>query len=219
MNGIESLLIGYQAAALTVLDGELASVRLAFPMNPASWKDSHKSEWADHNIPGRSHPLSHWTGGGPREISFSVELDTRTKTIAPTNVGVLFRGVNRFARTRPSYGPIQPGKGSQSRHDKLILCVNFLKALTKPRPIQRSSFTEVAQYAAPPFVLFEWGRWSRIRCITRSVDVEYLRFTPDLLPVAAKVDVVLHEQPLEMAEWSKTLLDGDPFIPGEAGLV
>ena len=200
-------------AALIVTDGDLQSLVFSFPINPSTFKDSHSANYADHAVIGRSHPKSMWTNSGNRDISFTLNLDSRTGTFNIKNAGVV---------QRVRFGPAREGTVELIRRDfrspevaskeptaKLMLAANFLRALTKPRIFERDRSFEGEIYSGPPPVLFCWGPYFRIRCIVRTVTVDWQQFTEDLVPTRASVSISMSEQPLRPVSFQEYASRGD----------
>lgn len=198
-------------AYLAVLDGENSSIVFKFPINPASWTDSHGANYADHAIIGRSHPRSQWMSGKPREIAFSLDLDARNDDFALTKVGVVLRG-NPIDPTNGVFGldkSLQSSRSPVGRIDSMMAIVRFLQALVKPRLVNKSFSNESETFSAPPKVLFVWGDHFRIRSIVRDVNFTWTQHTPNLDPLKGKVSIVLHEQPIRPSSWKRHLRLGD----------
>jgi hypothetical protein len=186
-------------------------------MNPESFTDNHSANYADHAVIGRAHPRSQWVSSGEREISFTLELDSRNETSRLGSLGVKMRDFGTSisyptARLIPSYGKDDPGVHGYDIAEpekRLMVVANFLRALTKPKVFSAEQTFGNEIFSAPPKVLFVWGPYFRVRCIVRSVEIEWLQFSPELVPTRAAVDITLHEQPLAPVTYDDYLKRGD----------
>lgn len=179
---------------LAILDGPYVDTVFVFPINPKEIKDSHSPNYADHQIIGRGHPKSHYTSGGPRVISFALDMDAKNEMLCTRNSGVMLLGPrdtpegDSFEQRRATIGdPV----------DKLNESIRFLQALTYPRAFtrQRSAFGELL--TGPHPILFVYGPDKRIRCILRKADVTEKEWTQEGRVLRASMEIELHEQPLK----------------------
>lgn len=202
-----------QRASLVVTDGELQSLVFSFPINPASFTDNHSANYVDHAVIGRSHPKSMWVNSGNRAIGFTLNLDARSGTFNIRNAGVVHR--QRFGAARPGTVDLVrrdvkvPEIEDKSPTYKLMRAANFLRALTKPRIFERDRSFEGEIYTGPPPVLFCWGPYFRVRCIVRSVEMNWQQFDSNLVPLRATATVSLTEQPTRPVSFQDYASRGD----------
>ena len=191
---------------VVVLDGRAAGISCEFPINPKAFSINHGSNIVDHVIPGSSHPRSQWVSGNVRMINMTVHVDALTGGFHVYQ-GVQFKQENiDLAKTAPTDTRRENPKDPLIKVKRLI---RFFQSLCLPRSFfGGSAISENASIGPPPF-LFVWGNDIRLRCIMRTVKVDYLRFTDNLQTMVAKIDLEFSELPTRTRTFDEFVFNGD----------
>jgi hypothetical protein len=81
---------------------------LFFQYWPQSLTDDYAVDYAEHTIPGGSHPLYQWTGGRGRTISFESIFTSEINTLSATGSSILSRAAAVAAAASISLLPSSP---------------------------------------------------------------------------------------------------------------
>lgn len=159
----------------------IIGARLDFQYWPESLQDDYQVEYAEHMIPGGSHPLYQWVGGRGRTISFQAVFTSEVNTehlllgnVAPVQLTpssiytVNIDGALNLLRgwMRPLYGTSGDADGSAAPPKKLVLAL----------PKTRLNGTTVP-----------------MNVILRSCPITYEAWFPDGQPRVATVDLTFSE--------------------------
>jgi len=149
---------------------------------PESLQDDYQVEYAEHTIPGGSHPLYQWTGGRGRTISFQTvfvsEINTTHESFGDLSVPSLTPSLNytvnvaaAISRIQSWLRPYYNGNGSRL-------------GTTDPPPILRMSF---------PGTWLNGINGSVLSVICRNAPVTYEAWFPNGEPRVATVDLTFSE--------------------------
>lgn len=81
---------------------------LFFQYWPQSLSDDYAVDYAEHSIPGGSHPLYQWSGGSGRTISFEAIFTSELNTLATTGDSILGQAAATAAAASISLLPSSP---------------------------------------------------------------------------------------------------------------
>lgn len=163
-----------QKGRLTVADtGEF----VPFMFNPTQVQESHSVPYPEEGVPGVSHPVSQYTGGGPQVYSLELWLDGDRGRSVRARGG---RAVNRL-NSSVNFNDI-------SIQDE----IDWYRSLTLPTKTRAFLVAEVA----PPVVLYTLGTMYRsVPCLVTQVTVTVTWWRPqDMAPIRATVSLSLKRQ-------------------------
>jgi hypothetical protein len=172
---------------MVLLGGRYRGTFFRFPYNPATYKIGGTANYADHNIPGRSHPIQHWTHGSNRTISFQLPLEAKSDIIYAKNVGVSYAPI----------GEVEPVVMTEQLDGarKLVQCYNFLESLRYPRIFLDDPNSDVGDVNfGPPTFLLVLANNMRYQCVMRSVEMTVKEMQPITnIPIRVEIDLSMTE--------------------------
>ncbi len=154
-----------------------------FKFNPGTITDSKITNWVGHNIPGLAYQRYHWTGGGPRVITFELFLDgyERANSIAGGTPGIdagIHTDIANIQRMLyPKTGNLDIG-GILTGQETSLSGLN---------PFDKNA---EEQFIKPPKIVFGLGTLLLDVLVTKA-DIVIEMFSSKLDPVRAKVDIEL----------------------------
>ena len=163
--------------------------RVPFMFNPPTIRDQQSVSFPDQSVPGMSHPVIQYAGGGPRLISFELYLDGDRGHLGRTGAGELQN--HSTYKPRPQLRPRQsnfevPGAPSKNIQAEL----EFYRSLRYPAHTEGDGMAQIS----PHLVLFTFGPlFDAVPCCVMQMDIEVTYWNINLEPVRAELKVMLKE--------------------------
>ena len=158
-----------------------------FMFNPSAIRDQKGISYPDQAVPGMSHPVTQFAGGGARVVTFELYLDGDRGRLGQTAGGLqnnarpprlVSPGDNR--EDRRSNAP------SKSIRDEILLWQSF----QYPTVSEGIGMAEVH----PPILLFTFGTlFSGMDCVLERCDVNVDYWSIELEPIRATLGISLKE--------------------------
>ena len=163
--------------------------KVPFVFNPPIIRDQQGVSFPDQSVPGMSHPVTQYAGGGPRLISFELYLDGDRGHLGRTGTGELQN--HSTYKTKPQLRPRQsnfevPGAPSKSIQAEL----EFYRSLRYPAHTEGDGMAQIS----PHLILFTFGPlFDAVPCCVMQMDIEVTYWNINLEPVRAELKVMLKE--------------------------
>ena len=163
--------------------------RLLFMFNPPSIRDRQGISYPDQVVPGMSHPVTQYAGGGPRLITFELYLDGDRGNVGRDQNGRLQNHAGPEATTesqRFRSNLSQPNAPSKSIKAEL----DFYRSLRYPAAVDGNGLADIH----PPIVVFSFGPlFQSVPCVVMQADPEIIYWNLNLEPIRANIEIVLKE--------------------------
>ena len=165
-------------------------ILVEFQFNPTQVSDKRAVSYATLSAPGVLMPGRHYTQGGDRTISFTVQIN-----------GLFTPADNELVAGSPSGGRAKIARDESGSIEPEL---NKYRAFLYPQPkgevnwrSARSSFVplykNVQEFASPPVCQFGMGEDRVIDCIVTDIGITETFFNLQLRPLRAEVSVTLVE--------------------------
>lgn len=163
--------------------------RLLFMFNPPSVRDRQGISYPDQVVPGMSHPVTQYAGGGPRLITFELYLDGDRGNVGRDQSGRLQNHAtpaetesSRRFRSNLS----EPGAPSKSIQSEL----EFYMSLRHPAETLGNGLSDIH----PHLILFSFGPLYRgVPCVVQQADPDVIYWSLNLEPIRANIEIVLKQ--------------------------
>ena len=163
---------------------------LIFMFNPPTIRDRQGISYPDQVVPGMSHPVSQYTGGGPRLITFELYLDGDRGRVGRGNEGRLQNRATapqrQEAQRQRSNLEVEgaPSKSIQAE-------IEFYRSLRHPAQVDGQGLAQIH----PHLILFSYGPlFDAVPCQVQQADPEIIHWNLNLEPVRANIEIVLKER-------------------------
>lgn len=162
---------------------------LLFMFNPPTIRDKQGISYPDQVVPGMSHPVTQYAGGGPRIISFELYLDGDRGNVGRDQSGRLQnhaapQATEEARQFRSDLS--EPGAPSKSIKAEL----EFYRSLRYPAQVDGNGLPDIH----PHVILFSFGPlYQGVPCVVQQVDQEIIYWNLNLEPIRANLQIVLKE--------------------------
>lgn len=184
--------------------------RLLFMFNPPSIRDRQGISYPDQVVPGMSHPVTQYAGGGPRLITFELYLDGDRGNLGRDQSGRLQNHATPDSTTQSQRKirsnlevPGAPSKSIQSE-------IEFYQSLRYPAQTHGDGLPQIH----PHRVLFSFGPlYQGVECVIMQVDPDIIYWSANLEPIRANLEIVLKEvttRSIQRSEVFSTVVGGGP---------
>jgi hypothetical protein len=163
-----------------------------FMFNPGTIRDQKGIAYPDQAVPGMSHPVTQFAGGGARMVTFELYLDGDRGRVGRGQAGALLNAARPPQLLRPGESSRtskqeQINAPSKSIRDEIL----FWQSLQYPTVTDGVGMADVH----PPVLLFTFGTlFTGLVCVLERCDVTVDYWNIDLEPVRATLGISLKEK-------------------------
>jgi hypothetical protein len=158
--------------------------------NPGTIRDQKGIAYPDQAVPGMSHPVTQFAGGGARMVTFELYLDGDRGRVGRDQAGALLNAARPPQLLRPGESRESTRKlnaPSKSIRDEIL----FWQSLQYPTVTDGVGMADVH----PPVLLFTFGTlFAGLVCVLERCDVTVDYWNIDLEPVRATLGISLKEK-------------------------
>lgn len=155
-----------------------------FMFNPPTMRDQKGIAYPDQAVPGMSHPVTQYAGGGARVVSFELYLDGDRGRLGRDQAGQL-RNEARPPRGG-NFRAQDPDPPSKSIEAEIL----FLQSLQYPMATEGNGIPDIE----PPRLLFTFGTlFDSMECVLEQCSVEVVYWNANLEPIRANIGMALKQ--------------------------
>lgn len=181
--------VGGQVAKGRISIPETGEV-LVFMFNPNMVKDQKGVAYPDQVVPGMSHPVTQFAGGGARVISFEIYLDGDRGRMGQSTSNGQLQNHSRAPRVGDKNPRVSQGPQPNAPDKDITAEIDFYRSLLYPIAVNGGGLADVH----PPILVFSMGTlFQSIICVAERCDVQVTSFNVKLRPVRATLNVSLKE--------------------------